>query len=156
MNLRGLAHAINKHFGFQGIRRKCRLGYSIRQVRRPVFTRENTILEYKNVCKRYRRFLTRQELIDYGFSRLAGYLNRHGLSLKIARERSGLSFITPYLPRHYYSLTQVVKAYKQQCQAQGYFLTRREALTVLCSKMIGHIDRYIGYTKLKEMTKLKF
>jgi hypothetical protein len=156
INLKGLAHSIIKYFGFQDIRRKCKLGYSIRQVRRPVLSHEDIILEYKNVCKRYRRFLTRRELVDYGFSSLAGYLNRHGLSLKIARERSGLNFITPYLPSHYYSLTQVVKAYKQQCQKQGYFLTRREALTALPPKMTGHIDRYIGYTKLKEMTKLKF
>lgn len=156
LDLQSLANAINKYFGFQDIRRECELGFSIRQVRQPVFSHENIILEYKNLCKQYRRFLTRRELTDYGFSSLAGYLNRHGLSLRIAREKSGLSFTIPYLPRHYYTSIEVVEAYKQQCQVHGYFLTRREALTVLTSKMIGHVDRYIGYTKLKEMTKLKF
>ncbi|MFD2580988.1 hypothetical protein ACFSR6_00690 [Pedobacter vanadiisoli] len=156
LNLRSLAHAINKHCGFQGIRQECKLGFSIRQVRQPVFSYEDIILEYKNLCKQYRRFLTRRELTDYGFSSLAGYLNRHGLSLRLARKKSGLSFITPYLPWNYYTLTEVVEAYKEQCQIHGHFLTRREALTVLSPKMIGHIDRYISYTKLKEMTELKF
>lgn len=113
-------------------------------------------MKYRNVCKRYRRFLKRRELVEYGFSSLAGGLNRHGLSLKTARERSGLDFIHPYLPPHYYSIKDAVKAYKQECQAYGYFLTRREALTVLSPQMIGYIDRYIGYTQLKEMTRLKF
>jgi len=156
MNLRGLAHAINKHKGFQAIRRQCGLGFSLRRFRGREYLQEQAITDYRKVCKKYRKFLTRQQLINYGFSRLAGCLNRHGLTLKVAREKSGLGFITPYLPRHYYTLTEVVKAYRQQCQVRGYFLTRREALTVLSSKVIGYIDRYIGYTKLKEMTKLKF
>lgn len=156
LNLRGLAHAIIKYKGFQVIRRACRLGYSLRRVRPREYSHENTILEYKGVCKKYGRFLTRQELVANGLSRLAGYLNRHGLGINAAREKTGLNFITPYLPRGYYTLSQVVKTYKQQCQKYGYFLTRREALMIISPKMIGFIDRYIGYKELRKLTKLKW
>lgn len=156
MNLRGLAHAINKHKGFQVIRRRCRLGFPLRRFREREYLKEQAITDYRRICKKYRKFLIRQQLIDYGFSRLAGCLNRHGLTLEIAREKSGLDFIPSYLPRHYFTLKEIVKAYKQQCQTWGYFLPRHEALTILPPKMAGYIDRHIGYTKLKEMTKLKF
>ncbi|MBX3257533.1 MAG: hypothetical protein KF862_25630 [Chitinophagaceae bacterium] len=156
MNLRSLAHAINKLKGFQAIRRRCKLGFPLRRIREREYLQEQAIADYRRICKKYRKFLTRQQLINYGFSRLAGCLNRHGLTLEIARERSGLDFIPSYMPRHSFTLKEVVKIYKQQCQVRGYFLSRREALTVLSSKVIGYIDRYIGYNKLKKMTNLKF
>jgi hypothetical protein len=156
LNLRGLAHAIIKFKGFRVIRRRCRLQYPLRRVRPRERSHEEIIVEYGKVCKKYRRFLKRCELIDYGFSRLAGALNRNGLTLEIARKKSGLSFSYPYPPRNGYTSFEIVKAYKEQCQEYGYFLKRREAINVLPKQMIGFIDRNIGYSKLRTLTKLKF
>ncbi len=99
VDLKGLAHAIIKYFGFQVARKKCKLGYPIHRIRHRELSHEDLILEYRNVCKRYRRFLKHRELVEYGFSSLAGGLNRHGLSLRTAREQSGLYFISSYLSR---------------------------------------------------------
>jgi hypothetical protein len=156
MNLRGLAHAINKHNGFQAIRRRCKLGFSLRRFRGREYLQEQAIVDYSKACKKYGKFLTRHELINYGFSRLAGCLNRHGLTLKIAREKSGLNFVTPFYQRYNYTSANIVKTYKLHCKEHGCFLTCPQALTVMPAQMIGHIIRNIGFRKLRELTKLKF
>jgi hypothetical protein len=156
MNLRSLAHAINKHNGFQAIRRRCRLGFSLRRFRGPEYMQEQAIADYRKICNKYRKFPTRQELINYGFSSLAGCLNRHGLTLQIAREKSGLCFDTPFYCRHKYTLANVVKTYKMHCKEHGYFLTNHQALTIMPAQMIGYLIRNIGFKKIRELTKLKF
>jgi hypothetical protein len=152
----GTANAINKHKGFQAIRRRCKLGFSVRRFRGREYLQEQAIADYRKVCEKYRKFLTRQQLINYGFSRLAGCLNRHGLTLQIAREKSGLSFDTPFYSRNKYTLANVVKAYKIYCKEHGYFLTCPQALTKMPAQMIGYIIRDIGFKKLRILTKLKF
>jgi hypothetical protein len=156
LNLRGLAHAIIKFKGFRVIRRRCRLKYPLCRVRPRERSHEEIIAEYRKVCKKYRRFLKRRELIDYGFSRLAGALNRNGLTLETARKKSSLNFSYPYPPRNRYTSSEVVKVYKEQCQQYGYFLKRSEAISVLPMQMVSFIDRHIGFTELRVLTKLKF
>ncbi|MEC5147784.1 hypothetical protein UNH65_29925 [Chitinophaga sp. 180180018-2] len=156
MNLRGLAHAITKHKGFQAIRRRCKLGFSLRRFRGREYLQEQAIADYRRVCKKYRKFLTRQQLINDGFSRLAGCLNRHGLTLKIAREKSGLNFVSQFYTRNKYTIEEVVRTYKLHCKEHGYFLTCPQALTLMPPQMIGYIIRNFGFKKLRELTKLKF
>jgi len=156
LNFRALAQAIIKYGGYEAIRQECDLGYLLYRVRIPMCTHEEIIEEYKSICEKHGRFLTRKNLVDHGFSRLAGYLNRHGLGINAARQKTGLNFDTPYLSRGHYTLSQAVDAYKEQCQECGYFLTRRETLTILPPKLVGFIDRNISFTELRKLTRLNY
>ncbi|RXK87040.1 hypothetical protein [Filimonas effusa] len=156
MNLRGLAHAIIKYKGFQTIRRKCKLAFTLRRFRGREYSEEQAIVDYRRACIKYKRFLTRHELIAYGFTPLARCLNRHGLTLERARAESGLNFETPYYLRNRYTIKEAVETYKLYCKEYGFFLTIPQSQDLMPAQMIGYIIRTIGFRKMRELTKLKY
>ncbi len=80
----------------------------------------------------------------------------YGICLETARKQSGLDFMPSYPSRNQYSLWDVVQAYKEQCIAHGYFLTRNQAITVLPRQMISYISNSSSYGEVRALTKLKF
>jgi hypothetical protein len=156
LNLRALAHAIIKYKGFLEIRRKCKLGHALRRVRLPQCTRDEAILEYRKICRKFRRFLNLAELRENGQTRIASFMCQRGLSIFAAQQESGLKYPMYRLPPNYYTLPNVVQAYKKECRKYGCFMTQEESNKVLPSSMIEYIKRTIGFTELRKLTKLKY
>lgn len=139
------------------IRKDCNLGYLLRNLSKtPRYDQKKAILEYKRLCKKYKRFLTQQELKDKGYITLERFMRRNKLSIYKVREKTGLNYTSKHVQKGINTVPKAIEVYKKICIEHGYFLTQREALTQMDRKLLGFIDRGIGFNKLRALTKLKF
>lgn len=157
INQRPLSYAMYNFGGAIKIREACDLGYPLRNASKiSRYDQKKAVLEYKRLCKRYKRFLTQQELKDKGYITLERFMRRNKMSIYRVREKTGLNYISSHMQKGFYNVPKAVELYKKICIEHGYFLTQREALTKMDRKLLGFIDRGIGFNKLRALTKLKF
>lgn len=143
--------------GATEIRKVCNLGYLLRNVSKiPRYDLKKAILEYKRLCKKYKCFLTQQELKDKGYKTLERFIRSSKLGIYFIREKTGLQYKSKHEQKGFNNVPKVVDLYKKICIEHGYFLTQREALTKMDRKLLGFVDRGIGFNKLRALTKLKF
>ncbi len=152
MKLYGVINIIQKNGGIYAAKKACNLNFA--NERRPFRICDITeaVAEYTKLSLEKGCFVKDKELKACNGT-LANYIRTHGGYYEI-QKLTKLSFSPEVLPKGYYSQDQVVDHYKRLCLDKGYFLTKREALTMMSHKIIGYIERNIGFQKLRQLTGL--
>lgn len=151
MNLHGMVNAIRKNGGLYALKQACNMNYPDQQ-KRSIRSMEEAITLYKKACVEKGGFLLERELKTLD-GVLANYIQRNGGYYNV-RKQSRLSFEMKRLPKQYYSKDEAITVYKQLCLERGYFLTIKEASTVMAAKLIGYIRETIGFNNLRALTGL--
>jgi|GEM_PF-1417211 len=152
MKLHGIIRIISKNGGIFAVKKACNQKFANEQ--RPCRIRDidEAVAEYGKLSIEKGRFVKGKEL-GASNGTLANYIKTHGGYYEI-QKLTKLSFLPEMLPKGYYSQDRVVEFYKKLCTDKGYFLTKREALTLMPHKTIGYIERNIGFEKLRQLTGL--
>ncbi|WP_346317383.1 hypothetical protein [Chitinophaga sp. YIM B06452] len=152
MKLYGIISIIQKNGGIYAAKTACNLKFA--HERRPyrIFDIDEAVAEYTRLSMEKGGFMKEREIKACNGT-LANYIQTHGGYYKI-QKLTKLSFSPEMLPKGYYSQDQVVDLYKRLCMDKGYFLTKREALTLTSHKIIGYIERNIGFERLRQLTGL--
>lgn len=119
------------------------------------YTRENAIKEYKQLCVKYKRFLTQKELQQMNYFGLLGYIAKIG-GLHKFRPLTELNYQEQYLPKGYYTLDKAVKEYKQLCIEKNRFIPSKELVRMQQGPLAAYIQKNGGYYEIRKKTGLNF
>jgi hypothetical protein len=149
----GIVKVAQKKGGMSKFREICNLNYA--PIRKPygLYTLVKIVRQYKRECKKQKKFLIKKELNNLGLSDLASAIDRNGGFYKI-RELTSLNYEHYIVPPGTYVLNEIVEQYKKACEQKGYFLTKRESLTIFSRKTILFIEREVGFLQLRNLTGL--
>ncbi|HWK02189.1 MAG TPA: hypothetical protein VNS58_01070 [Puia sp.] len=154
--LYGLITEISKkQGGIFKFRQKCSLNSPQTRTEYRAWPIEKVVQEYRELCERKRRFLTKKELLAMGAAPLVNAIGRNRGIYKI-RERTGLNLPHKVLPPGYYTTDSAVDRYRMLCLEMGYFLTKRELSAHFPPTLLGFITGNIGLGKMRKLTKLKY
>lgn len=132
-----------------------RLGVTVLHKPKNYFTNESAVSIYRPLCIAKRRHLTQREMLalrQYGVIKVAQkcggwheFRALCGLDLPPVRAKYGV-----------YTLTTIVRHYKQLCIEHKRFLTRKELYTMGCQALANAIRRKKGMYVIRKRTKLKY
>ncbi|GEN66216.1 hypothetical protein [Chryseobacterium rhizosphaerae] len=150
--LYGVINMISKSGGIYAARQACGLKFPNEQIPYKIHNIDEAIAEYTKLCTEKGYFVQGKEVHTFNPT-LANYIQNHIGYYKL-QQLTQLSFSPKKLPKDYYSQEQIIDLYKKECAEKGYFLTKREALTLMSHTAISYIVNKIGLERLRQLTGL--